>query len=201
MKKNKARKVKGEADATNYSELNLVTDFSSVGSGSWTIVDVVQVAAGTGEQDRNRSAIKVGNVHIDGTLVGGQTNSIADDPYNTVRIMVVRGAESLVSADWNAVSMNDPPLRIVFPKVREILLDKRFVISSYGPDSTGYMVKAVPVKCTIPINDIFYWYTSAATTHENESLFIAMRSDSGAVPNPGFVTPAKLWYPFQNVTA
>jgi len=201
MIKNKSKKVGKGVNATNYSEVNVVTNYSSIGSAAWIVNDVVQIAAGTGEQERNRSAIKVGTIHFNGTLVGGQSNSVADDAYNTVRVMIVRASESLVAADWNAVSLNDPPLRIAFPKIREILSDKRYVISSYGPDSVGYMVRAMDTKCTVPVNDTFYWYTSAATTHENESIFLCMRSDSGVAPNPGYVTPAKLWFDFVNVSS
>lgn len=195
----KKRSMAREQDACNYTELNLTTDFSSIASGSWVIVDLLQIAAGTGEQERLRNAVTVGNIHINGTLVGGQANGVADDVYNTVRMVVVRASESLVSADWSSVSLNDPTLRIAFPKVKTFLKDKRFVISTYGLNSTGYIARAKGVSITIPVNDTFYWENASATTHINESLFIAFRSDSGAVPNPGFVTPSKVWLTYKPI--
>jgi hypothetical protein len=186
----------GNAKVSKYKSNALAATFSSI-SNDWIIAELLDIDAGTGEQERTGQRIFVETLNLGFTLVGGQSNGIADDVYNTVRVVVVIGAESLESADWTQ-DLNAPKLRNVFPKVRSFLHDQFHTLSVYGTDSTGYVARAKRIDVKIPINRFFEYESIDGQSYLVDSLFIGVKSDSAAIPNPGMVGPSAAWVTFKN---
>jgi hypothetical protein len=177
----------------------LSATFASVGSAAWIVEGLLDVDTGTTEVTRTGQRIFVESCDMHLTFIGGQVNGIADDPYNTVRIIVCIGSESLVSGDWTH-DLNAPSLRNVIPKTRKILFDKFVPLQVFGADSTGYIPAYARLDLKLPINHLFEYETVDGESYLTESLFIGMRSDSGVVPNPGCVSPSAVTCTFRNVT-
>jgi hypothetical protein len=191
MSNNKVAKTQ----TSKYVVNSLIGDFDSI-SNSWIIADLLSVSQGVTETTRTGNRIMVDSIHIHGTLVGGCSNSVADDVYNTVRLLVIVGSESLVSGDWT-FNANVPALRNTMPKTRKILYDKYITVSTYSTDSTGYIPRTARIDKQIKINRPFN-FEATDGTHTSDSLYICMISDSSAVPNPGFVGPSAAWVYFAN---
>jgi hypothetical protein len=131
--------------------------------------------------------------------VGGQANGIVDDVYNYVRVVVVEATDSLVAADWAAVTMQTPPVRMAWPKVMRVIHDQTICLAVYGLDSTGYIAKAIQKSITIPLNQLLEYDSTGATDHLAKTIWLGLISDSAAVVNPGCVFPSHAWIDFRAV--
>lgn len=135
--------------------------------------------------------IIVKRVTFRGQLLGAQTNSVADDPYNSVRVTLVR---CVPAATFSSYTINNAIDRRFSSSagLLEVLYDRTVVVDVYGKDSTGYIAKAMEyefdVHCHVPIE---YGATAAGTPIDQE-LVVYMTSDSAAVVNPGFASTSTM---------
>jgi len=127
--------------------------------------------------------IFIKQVDLIGTLVGGAVVSAVDDPYDTLRMMLI----SQTQGGTLAVSMNQLLSAVFQDSVDHVYLDKRMVINSPGVSGAGYQPGARVVKFSVPINKAFT-YTGINGGSNPVSLTFAMISDSTAVPHPGFTS-------------
>lgn len=118
-------------------------------------------------------------------LLGGQTNSVADDAYNTVRLTVVRCLPGATMTSYTVCNVLDTRLS-TSAGLLEVLYDRTRVIRATAKDSTGYIAAAeeweFDIKCDIQLD---YGSTAAAAPINQEIVMFAI-SDSVAVVNPGF---------------
>lgn len=163
---------------------DLTTYFASIGSGLVTR-DYSTLGQGTEYYQRVGRRVVVTHVDICGTLVGGQQNSIADDPYNTVCLALVINAPGSAPGGWTLPTPIGPQLT---SGVKKVLWTKRYILNTNAKDSTGYIAKATLVSERIPVNEPFEYVTSADSPATNQSLYLVAFSDSVAVANPGFTS-------------
>jgi len=142
------------------------------------------VANGPGINQRIGNAISATAVDIIGTLIGGQSNLVTDDAFNTVRISLVEGFPGTSPSGWTVSSLLDPRY---FTSMNKVWFDKIIVLRSPSKDSTGYMpaVKEFKVKIRLPRVPFLYTGNSGASI-KNSELYLCMVSDSSLAPNPGF---------------
>lgn len=124
-------------------------------------------------------------------LLGGQVNGVADDPYNTVRLTLVR---CLPGTGMTSYTVNNAlDLRLATSAgLLEVMYDRTVVIRATAKDSTGYIAAAeeweFSVKCDVAID----YGSTAGTTPINQELVLFATSDSSAVVNPGFAATSVL---------
>jgi len=138
------------------------------------------------------SLIKLKSLQLRATLVGGQSNVVTDDAYNTVRLVVALVDPACTFA---TLTMNS----ILGPRdqtgVHKVLYDKVITLSSPGADTTGYLPAVQTVSFILPLRDAVVRFTgSGANTVSNEALLIGCVSDSAASPSPAFVSGQALMY-------
>ncbi len=161
----------------------LSSDFPSVGTAN-VYRNLAALGAGTDYYNRIGRRVVVDFVDVIGTLVGGQANSVADDPYNTIQIALVRAVPTFApSTDWSVTTPIGPQQ---VPGVIKVLWYWRGVICANAKDSTGYVAKAHKIAVRIPVHLPYEWTSASDTAASNEGLFLVMCSDSVAVANPGF---------------
>lgn len=149
------------------------------------------IPQGTDLNQRIGRSIKSINYSLYGTLVGGQTNTVADDRINTIRIVFLEAnvgtTVTAVNTSWGLTFPADPRYA---PGVTRVLRDELFTLTSLGRDSVGYM----PASTTISMNGSYskrLTYTSTASNSiSGTCLFLFMITDSVAVPSPGFTSGA-----------
>lgn len=129
--------------------------------------------------------IRVKRVAFRSQLLGAQTNSVADDPYNTVRLTVVR---CLPGTTFTSYTVNNA-LDLRFSTsagLLEVLYDRTVVINTRAKDSTGYVACAKEWEVNIPCDITVEYGGTAAGAPINQEIIMYMVSDSGAIVNPGF---------------
>ncbi len=161
----------------------LSTDFPSVGTAN-VYRNLAVLGAGTDYYQRVGRRVHVHYIDIYGTLVGGQSNSVADDPYNTVKLALVLAAPSFApSTDWSVTTPLGPQQ---VPGMIRSLWTTSLVINANAKDSTGYVAKGKMIAKRIPVDQVFEWSSTSDTAASTLGLFLVACSDSVAVTNPGF---------------
>lgn len=145
--------------------------------------DISRIQQGTEYNQRFGRKVIIDYVDILGTLVGGQNNSVADDPYNTVCMALVINAPGSAPTGWDLASPLGPQ---VTAGLKKVLWMKRVVINTNAKDSTGYIANAKVIRVRVPVHESFEYVSTADTVATNQSLYLVMFSDSVAVTNPGF---------------
>lgn len=168
----------------------LTTALSSIGN-SWVELNLVAPTQGSGLNNRKGSTIMVRSIEINGVLVGGQSDTVADDDYNVVRAVIAAyvGDDDTPLAGAG-LPMTSPLNREIYSggRLKYKLMDK-FVplpVSTIGI-SAGYASKPRVFSFRQAINQKITYGTSGIGA-PNQRLILSMISDSSAVPNPGFVT-------------
>lgn len=163
----------------------LTTAFSSV-STSVTYIDLAAlVGAGTDYYNRVGRQITQQNLSVSGTLVGGQSNLATDDPYNVLRITVVKGNVGMTFGTWGLTQVLSADTILGLDRV---LSDRFITLQSPGRDSTGYMRAVKRVEFNVRLPDVVTHFTTAAAGSQNgETCYLVMISDSTVMSNPGFV--------------
>jgi hypothetical protein len=148
------------------------------------------VAAGADAHLRLGRRVRVKRIAFLGVFLGAQTNSVADDPYNTMRLMVMTSIPG-----W---TFTTSPGQTTFldaryqPGLKQILYDQTRVLNVNAKDSTGYIAVGEPwglsIKCDIPIE----YASAAASSPTDQEIVVCVISDSSAVVNPGFAEPLVL---------
>jgi len=129
--------------------------------------------------------IRVTKVRFRGQLLGAQTNSIADDPYNTVRVTLIRCVPGTVFTSYTVSNAID--LRFsTSAGLLEVLYDRTVVLNVNAKDSTGYVAAAKEWEFIVDCNIVIDYGSAAAAAPINQELVLYAVSDSGAIANPGF---------------
>lgn len=165
----------------------LPAGWGSIGN-TWAEHDPLQlVSAGTDIQNRLGRQIYVERLELRGTLVGGQSNIVTDDAYNTFRIVIAsyKGAIGPITPLGTAgIPLHYPILQGLLT-VEKVYYDKTIVVASPGRDSTGYMPASRYIRITVPIKRLYNYSQNAASTGMDH-LVISCISDSAGAPNPGW---------------
>lgn len=159
------------------------TDLPSIGTAN-VYRNLTSLGAGTEYYQRVGRRVTIHYIDLYGTLVGGQANSVADDPYNTVKIAVVLAVPTFApSTEW---AVTTPIGAQQVPGLRQVLWSGSFVLNTNAKDSTGYIAKGKLFSKRIVVNKTFEYTGSSDTVSSSDGLFVVACSDSIAVANPGF---------------
>lgn len=161
----------------------LSTDLPSIGLAN-VYRNLTTLGTGTDYYQRVGRRVTIHYVDLFGTLVGGQTNSVADDPYNTVKIAVVLAVPTFApSTEWSVAAPIGPQQ---VPGIRQVLWSGTVVINTNAKDSTGYIANGKLFMKRIVVNKTFEYTGSTDSVSSSDGLFVVACSDSVAVANPGF---------------
>jgi hypothetical protein len=158
---------------------NLTATWSSVSTTQVTLDLTDAIAVGNTFNTRIGTKIRVVGVSVTGALCGGQTSGVADDPYNSFRML-------LCEQDYSSTITNTSPGYVTNCQalnVDKILSAKDLILQSSGSDSTGYVPTSQWVCWPIRTNILVKY---ASSGHPINSIKLVMVSDSSASPNPGF---------------
>jgi len=152
---------------------------------------------------------EVTGVKLRGILVGGQQNTVNDDPWNYIRCMVAvfDGDSATLTATQRWPQLNfgmTSPIRLRAPVepmdgstqyIRRILADKLWVVKAPAKNSTGYMsgTKAVHLSLRFKKPIIINYLNESSTIKPDKYLAIGMCSDSGTFEHPGFLSGSIEW--------
>jgi hypothetical protein len=152
------------------------------------------IAAGTDYSNRVGRRIRVFRAFFKGQLAGGQNNSVADDPYDTVRITLVV-AKPGFTPTWGVNAPIDPRYNPASGLIR-VLRDETRVINALGKDSVGYVPGATCFEFDVGVNLPIEYSASAASTPSNRCIYLVAVSDSVAVTHPGFTSTSSFGVQF-----
>jgi len=172
---------KGEVE-NKYVRYSLHTEFPSVSTTTERLDCCEGIAQGLGPNERIGDVVRVRQIRLSGFLVGGQTNVVTDDAYNSFRIVVFSHTVGS-TITFSMTDLLDPRFN---QGLRRVFYDQSFALPSPGRDSTGYMPAVRKIEIAIPLNFMQLYTGSGATAVAQEELAIGMVSDSVGVPNPGF---------------
>lgn len=163
----------------------LTVAFSSISTAVSFIDLSALIGAGTDYFNRVGRQITQHNLSLSGTLVGGQSNLATDDPYNVLRISVVKGNVGMTFGVWGLTQVLSADTVIGLDRV---LMDRFITLESPGRNSTGYMPAIKRVDFSVDLRNVVTHFTTAAAGSQNgETCFLVMISDSTVMSNPGFV--------------
>lgn len=132
--------------------------------------------------------IHVKELIVEGTIVGGQTNVVADDKYNVFRVMVMEGVPTTLAASLvSYLTVGGYVAPQSYPGLIHVYKDVVVDLPSPSRDSTGYMPAMRHVKFRVPIGKDFTYTGVAGATVSGRTLLVTGISDSSAIPHPGFV--------------
>lgn len=170
----------------------LPTNFASV-SNAWVELDLLNsIGQGVSLNTRIAQRVRIRSIMFRGILAQGSAESALDDPYNAMRICLLKAeTPSLTPLTTAGYTINSLILsQSGFTGLKRIYMDKYIALNvsstekgagdGYAPDSrtlSFYKRFKNPWEVT--------WSTSAAGTN-NYRIFLSMISDSAAIPNPGF---------------
>lgn len=155
---------------------------TSVGTSCVTADLGATIAVGA-DYTRNRLGrrVRAHQVILDGMIYGAQTNSVADDATNVVRVTLSVGRYGFTPA-WTVFSPLDVRSNVGLVSV---IYDEKFIINTNAKDSTGYILKAVRLGVRPKFSQLLDWTGTAAAAPSDRSVFLTVVSDSSAVVNPG----------------
>lgn len=164
---------------------NVSSPGTSIGLSAVRLPMTSNIACGTDMyQQRIGRKIRIKRIFFRGQFLGAQTNSVADDPYNTMRVVLFRGLPATTLT--GSLTVNNAIDRRFFPGLLEVLYDRTVTLNVHAKDSTGYIAVAkdweFALDCDIPIE----YGSAAAAAPVNQEIVLQMVSDSAAVVNPGF---------------
>lgn len=163
--------------------------WSSVGN-TWVEKDLTEIAQGTASNQRVGDWIRCKKIGFNGVIVGAQTNTMADDARNIMRIVVAEWDGRITTPlATNAATINDIIRKdeITGKGLVRLLYDKVVLLTPPGKDSTGYMPAQKYLKVMKKVDKVIK-YASATSTEAQTRIIVSMISDSAGIPNPGFVT-------------
>lgn len=165
-----------------------VAPFTSIGT-SWVEQAFGLVGRGTEVNKRIGNSITVKSIQLEMVLVGGATDNIADDAYNTVRIVLAAWdceTTPLGAASWN---MNYPLRSTLCPTTSSMLkkyYDKYITIPSVGAGTIGVTPGMRKVSYYKYFKKGFKMnFADASADYPDKKLILSMISDSQLPPNPG----------------
>lgn len=176
-----------------YFTTDLFTEFGAV-NNVWQESNVCEPAQGDEVNNRQGRQIKIRSLEIKGVLTQGSNESLIDDAYNCMRIVI-----ALWTGDDNAplvgssATINTPINKVLYTdgKLVRKYLDRYIALSVSSTekgDGDGYAPKAYKFKyykkfkTPITVN-----YGDSGITLPSKRLIVSMVSDSQAVVHPGFI--------------
>lgn len=164
----------------------LNTVWTSVSTAGSFVPLVSNIAAGVDSNARIGRRIRVFRVGFQGTALGGQTNSVADDPYNAMRIVIITCVPGFTWAGGlNVNQFIDPRYHA---GLFDVLHDQTFTLRTNAKDSTGYIPAAKTVRINISCNTCLEYNSTSAAAPVGREIRAYCVSDSSAVSHPGFST-------------
>lgn len=174
---------RGGRTETKIATLNSV--FTSVSTAGSYVALTSNIAAGADVNNRIGRRIRIHRIGFQGTLIGGQTNSVADDPYNSFRIVIIVCTPGLASLGLSVNSFFDPRYQ---SGVFQVLYDKTVLLRASAKDSTGYIPAAKQVVFNLGTSLPLEYASSGSVAPVGRELRAYAVSDSTAVNHPGFST-------------
>lgn len=165
----------------------LITNFSSISSSGTSLDLLALITAGLSYFQRVGRVITVYRITYRGVMHGAQSNSIADDPYNEVRMCLLE-ANSGATINSSVLSLNLPPDRRTFPGLVRVGRDRRIVLRVSARDSTGYIPSVTEVQGSLTLGKNFCYSGDGVSPLTSTTLFLYCISDSTLIVHPGFVT-------------
>lgn len=157
---------------------------------TWKEIALEQIVQGTDVTQRIGDRIAVTGIEISGVMTGGQTGTVADDPYNAVRFVfgVWDGYNNQTPLLTGGQTISSALDKTICRGLNQVLFDKTIALESPNSLSTGYQ----------PAVKTFTWshrfgrpleitYNGTTTGSANKTVNLGAISDSTLVPNPGFV--------------
>ena len=201
----KIKRVVSRMSETKINALALATHWNSCGV-NWIERDISTLAEGTGDVQRIGSKYQFLGFKLWGTLQGAQGTAYLQDVYNQFRIVCTVWTGSCGDTPLSSgVTTLDAPLSRdrrydagmdpVYWKQngRRKLCDKFYILRTMGladndPASVHYLpaLKRVHIRVRLR-KPITICMGAGGTTYPSLRIFLAMRSDSTFVPNPGFI--------------
>lgn len=181
----------------NWGDLQTIgsTIFRSI-PNTWREWDMLgDQVAGASVHTRVGRKTAIHTIKIKGVLAGGAVGTGgADDYYNSIRMVIWIGAAAKVGAALTPISTaalpRDHPLNHEYvPGLKKVLLDKYIGITNqaYGAN-----------LCAAGVREIEYFhrfdpplmvqYQNDLAQYNQTQIYLAMVSDSSAVPSPGFIS-------------
>lgn len=165
---------------------NASTSFGSV-STAGTFLDLAAlIAEGSECNQRVGRSIRAEFIDLDVTIEGGQSNLATDDSHNTVRVAVVMGEPTAMSA--NLISFVGISTFLTTKSVQgleRIFYDKTFDLVTSGRDSTGYLPALHHLKVRVPVHRLLQYIGAAGNTISFRTIGVYMVSDSAVPSHPG----------------
>lgn len=166
---------------------SLSPSWSSIGATVSYSRPLSNLASGADSHLRLGRRIRVKRIAFMGIFAGAQTNSVADDPYNTMRLMVMTSIPGWTFTTYPSITtFIDPRYQ---PGLKRILYDQTRVLCTNAKDSTGYIAVAEPWSVSLDVDIPIEYASAAASSPTDQEVVICVTSDSGAVVNPGFHEP------------
>lgn len=163
---------------------------TSIGN-SWREIALEQIAQGTDVTNRLGDRIWVTSVEFTGVLVGGQSGTVADDSYNTVRFVLGSwdGYNNQTPLATGGQTISSPLDKTLCRSLDKIHLDKMIILGSPNSLTTGYQPAVKHFSFVHRFKKpLEIQYTGSSTGTSNKSINFGAISDSTAVPHPGFVS-------------
>jgi hypothetical protein len=161
--------------------------WSSVGTSVLYSAPLANIAAGADTHSRLGRRIRVKRIAFLGIFEGAQTNSVADDPNSTMRMIVVNSLSSFTFTTTPSITtFIDPRYQ---PGLKRVLYDQTRTLNVYGKDSVGYISVAEPWGFSIDVDIPIEYASAAASAPTTSDIKICVVSDSAAIVNPGFREP------------
>lgn len=162
----------------------LTLNWTSVSSGGRTQEITQLVTQGLLLGQRLGRRIHPKSIQIRGLLQGGQSNVVADDPYNLFRIVVLWGTPNTA---FSTITYNGPIEPRLIPGLQRVVVDRYIKLATTARDSVGYIPALQHVDIHLPLSGEVDFYDEVGNFTTSHSLYIYMVSDSVLIPHPGFV--------------
>lgn len=175
-----------------YLHWNLPTSFGSINT-SWTELNMSSISSGTDNDEFIGREYRIKKIYFYGYLQGGQTGDIGDDANNFVRIIVAHWSSGagLTPCTSQAITLNTQVQKNLYPQhLKKKYFDRLISLTSPGVDVTDGAF--IPARKKIKYMHVFRGpglrIRILADGAQQSRLFLSMLSDSGVIPNPGFVS-------------
>lgn len=173
---------------------NMNTNFPSCGI-TWSEKDMTDITQGIDKNYRIGDEIRLRNWCLNGVVYGGQSGTAADDAEDTLRIVLAlwdsRTQTPLASC---SATMQTQINRETCPGLIKKYLDVYVPLVSNGPASSGYVPVVKTIKKFVRLSNVKIKYLSNNGATAQQKLIFSVLSDSGGIPNPGFVYGNQVLY-------
>jgi len=150
----------GKREAKVYTIASSTMSTTSVSTTPSITNILASIGQGTDYTQRIGRRIRVKRIFFHGQVLGGQANSVADDPYNVFRISVVMAKPAFNTATWGVNTPIDPRYGPCDGLIR-VLHDSTHVMQAPAKDSTGYIASAKEFEFDLPVEIPVEYATSS----------------------------------------